>query len=88
MNIIVIVSDTFRRDHLGCYGNTTVRTPHLDHFARSSVLFDNLHHASFPTMPMRADLFTGRYTFTWLGWAPLPQEERVLAAELKKAAGL
>ncbi len=85
MNIIVIVSDTFRRDHLGCYGNTTVRTPHLDDFARSEILFDNFHHASFPTMPMRADLFTGRYTFTYLGWAPLPVEERILAAELRTA---
>jgi len=29
MNIIVIVSDTFRRDHLGCYGNKNIHTPNL-----------------------------------------------------------
>ena len=36
-NVVVIVADTFRRDHLGAYGNPTIRTPHLDEFARSSV---------------------------------------------------
>ncbi|MCD6166571.1 sulfatase-like hydrolase/transferase, partial [bacterium] len=40
MNIILIVSDTFRRDHLGCYGNTWISTPNLDKLARDSVVFD------------------------------------------------
>ena len=26
MHVILIVSDTLRRDHLGCYGNTTIHT--------------------------------------------------------------
>ena len=26
-NVLVIVSDTFRRDHLGVYGNPWIRTP-------------------------------------------------------------
>lgn len=30
MNVILIISDTLRRDHLGCYGNDWIRTPHLD----------------------------------------------------------
>ena len=29
-NVVVIVADTFRRDHLGAYGNPFIRTPHLD----------------------------------------------------------
>ena len=33
MNFIIIVSDTLRRDHLGCYGNDWVSTPHIDAFA-------------------------------------------------------
>ena len=33
MNVIVIVSDSFRRDHLGCYGNEWISTPDLDAFA-------------------------------------------------------
>jgi len=85
MNIIVIVSDTMRKDHLGCYGNPTVRTPNLDRFAQECVQFDNCYATSFPTMPMRADLFTGRFTFTYLGWRPLPREETILAELLQKA---
>ncbi|MGI8867117.1 MAG: sulfatase-like hydrolase/transferase, partial [Rubrobacteraceae bacterium] len=32
-NIVVIVADTFRRDHLGAYGNPYINTPNLDAFA-------------------------------------------------------
>jgi hypothetical protein len=30
MNVIWIVADTFRRDHVGCYGNRVIRTPALE----------------------------------------------------------
>ena len=33
-NVVVIVADTFRRDHLGAYGNARIRTPYLDELAR------------------------------------------------------
>lgn len=85
MNIILIVSDTLRRDHLGCYGNTSIRTPHLDAFAEHAVVFENCFPASFPTVPARADLMTGRYTFLYLPWGPLPQGENTLAATLAAA---
>lgn len=85
MNVIVIVSDTFRRDHLGCYGNSTIQTPHLDRFSKECIQLENCYATSFPTMPMRADLFTGRFTFTYLGWQPLPQEEILLAEVMRKA---
>jgi len=84
MNIIVIVSDTFRRDHLGCYGNKDIRTPNLDRFAQKCVKFNRCYATSFPTMPCRADLFTGRYTFRYLGWGPLPKDEKTLAEILEE----
>ncbi len=79
MNIIVIISDTLRRDHLGCYGNDWIRTPHLDGFAGKAVSFDRCYANSFPTIPARADLFTGKYSYTHMGWAPLPPRETTLA---------
>lgn len=82
MNAILIVADTLRRDHLGCYGNSWIRTPHLDAFAESAAVFDRAYLASFPTVPHRADLVTGRYTLTYRGWAPLDREERTLARQL------
>jgi arylsulfatase A-like enzyme len=72
-NVVVIVADTFRRDHLGAYGNPFIRTPHLDQFARSSVVFENHVVSSFPTMPARADILTGTFSYSHMGWELLPR---------------
>ena len=85
MNIIQIVSDTFRWDYLGCYGNSWIHTEHLDRFARDSVIFDRAYIASFPTIPHRHDLFTGRYTFVYSTWAPLPRDEIIISQILRQA---
>ena len=77
MNVIVIVSDTLRRDHLNCYMPTRVKTPNLDMLARSSVLFERLYTGSFPTIPHRTDLMTGRYVFHTRGWSPLEKEKAI-----------
>ena len=71
MNIIVLVSDTFRYDYLGCNGNAWIGTAALDRFAERAVCFDRHYLSSFPTIPNRTDLFTGRYSFPFHGWKPL-----------------
>lgn len=73
-NFVVLVSDTFRRDHVGAYGNDRIRTPALDRLAARSVVFDQHHIGSFPTMPARADLLTGRLSMSFMTWAPLPTD--------------
>src|SRR5207248_2325350 len=78
----------FRRDHLGAYGNSTIRTPHLDRLAASSIVFDQHRISSFPTMPARADFLTGRFSFTFMGWEPLPPELDTLPAMLSRAGYL
>ena len=85
MNIIQIVSDTFRRDFLGCYGNNWIHTENLDRLAKESMVFDKAYIASFPTIPNRHDLFTGRYTFIYSKWAPLPRDEIILSQTLRQA---
>ena len=70
MNVVWIVADTFRRDHLGSYGNSIIKTPSLDSLAEKSVRFDRHYAAGFPTMPTRADHFTGRWTISFMGWEP------------------
>ena len=87
MRIILIVSDTFRYDHLGANGNDWIRTPELDEFAREAVVFDNCYVSSFPTIPHRCDMNTGRYSFPFHGWAPLAADE-VPMGERLSAAGL
>ena len=68
MNIIVLVSDTFRYDYLGCNGNAWIGTAALDRFAERAVCCDRHYLSSFPTIPNRTDLFTGRYSFPFHGW--------------------
>src|SRR4028119_2394330 len=84
-NVVVIVSDTFRRDHLGAFGNTYIHTPHLDEFARSSVVFDRHVVSSFPTMPARADILTGTFSYTHMGWEPLPRRLATLPEVMSRA---
>ena len=85
MNFIVIVSDTLRRDHLGCYGNDWISTPNIDSFASRAQVFDRAYSGSFPTVPHRRDLMTGRYTASYTPWAPLGRDEIVLAQVLRDA---
>src|SRR3977135_1559135 len=87
-NVVMIVSDTFRRDHLGAYGNRSIRTPKLDRLAARSVVFDHHRISSFPTMPARADFLTGRFSFTFMGWEPLPAQLDPLPAILSRAGQL
>ena len=76
MNVIFIMNDSFRRDHLGCYGNEWISTPGLDRFASHSACFDQCYIASYPTVPNRWDLCTGRFGFPFRGWQPLEERDR------------
>ena len=82
MNVIWIVADTFRRDHLGAYGADFIHTPALDSLASQAVRFDSHYSGAFPTMPTRADHFTGRWTMSFMGWEPFSENVGTLAQVL------
>jgi len=84
VNVIWVVSDSLRRDHIGAYGNSWISTPSIDGFAGKSVRFDRHYVASFPTMPNRADCFTGRFTASFMAWEQLPDGQATLADILNK----
>lgn len=71
MNFIIIISDSLRRDFLGCYGNKWISTPYFANFAKQSIVFDRAYTASFLAVPHRRDILTGNFTFTYTGWAPI-----------------
>jgi len=48
-------------------------------------VFDRAYAASFPTVPNRCDVMTGRFTFTEFDWAPLPRNQTVLSQVLGAA---
>lgn len=93
MNIILIVSDTLRYDCVAFHGRDPIGwdlasrpcTPHIDRFAQEATVFDRAYTGSFPTIPMRTDMLTGKLTFPFRGWTPLPADETILAEELGKA---
>jgi arylsulfatase A-like enzyme len=58
-NILLIVLDTQRADHLSSYGYHRPTTPHLDALADGGVLFERAFSASSWTLPAHASLFTG-----------------------------
>jgi arylsulfatase A-like enzyme len=59
-NFLFFITDQQRADHLGCYGNSILQTPHIDGIAARGVAFDRFYVASPICMPNRATLMTGR----------------------------
>jgi arylsulfatase A-like enzyme len=59
-NVLLFITDQHRADHLGCYGNPIVRTPHIDALAARGWVADEFHVATPICMPNRASLMTGR----------------------------
>jgi arylsulfatase A-like enzyme len=60
MKVIFIMADSFRRDHVGAYGNKWIHTPNLDSLAGVSDVFDSMYVGSFPTGPNRRDILLGQ----------------------------
>ncbi len=60
-NILCIVLDQLRADHLGCYGNPDVLTPNIDRLAAEGCRCDDSFVANPVCMPNRACMFTGQY---------------------------
>lgn len=60
-NILLIVMDTVRQDHLSCYGYPRETTPNLDQLAGEGVLFKNAVSTAPWTLPSHASLFTGTF---------------------------
>jgi len=61
MNVLFIITDQQRADHLSCAGNPDLKTPNLDRFASESVRFTNAFCANPMCMPNRSTIFTGKY---------------------------
>jgi arylsulfatase A-like enzyme len=57
-NLLFVVVDTLRADHLGVYGHPRPTSPQLDRFAREAAVFEQAHSHSPWTMPSVASMFT------------------------------
>jgi len=101
-NVIVVLADTLRADHLGAYGAHPRQSPFLDGLAAQSVLFENAWAASAQTAPSVLSLWSGVYPhrhgvqYYWrtdgfhprrVRGEPVVPDELRLMSELFQAAG-
>jgi arylsulfatase A-like enzyme len=88
-NVLVIMTDQHRADHLGCYGNVVVQTPHIDGLAARGTLFERCYVTSPSCMPNRASFMTVRMPSLHgvrQNGIPLPQRNRTFV-EIMRMAG-
>lgn len=60
-NILLIVLDAVRADHLSCYGYLRPTSPYLEELAAEGVIFENAFATAPWTPPSHASIFTGAY---------------------------
>jgi len=86
MNVLFIMADQLRWDHLSCSGHPYLQTPNLDALARRGVRFANAFVNSGVCGPSRMSYYTGRYPIshgaTW-NRVPLSVGEVTLGEYLK-----
>jgi len=77
-NILVVVMDTTRADHLSCYGYERETTPNLDRLADEGTRFENAIAPAAWTLPAHMSLFSGL----------LPSEHGVIHGEFSRRDGV
>jgi arylsulfatase A-like enzyme len=70
MNVVVVMLDSLRKDHVGAYGNERVKTPNLDALAKDSMRFTQAYPESIPTICARRAIYTGTRTWPFRNWVP------------------
>lgn len=87
-NILFIMCDQLRADHLSCAGHPHLKTPNIDALARRGVFFPRAYVQSAVCGPSRMSFYTGRYMFshgaTW-NRVPLSVREKTIGDYLRPA---
>jgi len=70
-NVLLIIADALRADHLGCYGYNRPTSPQIDKFAADALVFEKAMSNSPWTKPSMGTVFTSLYphehqAFSWM----------------------
>ncbi len=88
-NVLFILVDTLRADHLGIYGYGRDTSPTLDAFARQGSLFQSARSQASCTYPSVNSMLTGRYPAVFLaqpdGYLGIPEWIPSVAEILKQS---
>ncbi|MEH6307798.1 sulfatase [Olivibacter sp. CPCC 100613] len=60
-NIIFIIADDISQEDIGCYGNSHIKTPHIDAIANEGLRFTHMYVTSSSCSPSRSSILTSRY---------------------------
>jgi arylsulfatase A-like enzyme len=87
-NIVLLMCDDLGWGDVGFNGGTTIKTPHLDEMARSSMRFSRFYAQAPVCSPTRGSCLTGRHPYRYgvyfANTGHLKPEERTLAELLQE----
>lgn len=95
MNVLLLIVDSLRPDHVGAYGSD-VKTPNLDKLIARGIRFDRAFPEAMVTIPARRSIFTCKRIFpfrhwkpdyelgTSPGWLPITDVDHTFTSELKR----
>jgi arylsulfatase A-like enzyme len=93
MNLLLVVCDTLRSDHLGCYGYFRDTSPNIDNIAKEGAVFDDFYCAGAPTGIGFTCINTGLYPinhkfYRFTGVNVRQVDDRIFTmAEILRASG-
>jgi arylsulfatase A-like enzyme len=85
-NIILFFVDDMGYGDAACYGNTTIKTPHMDRLAADGQRWTSFYAAGSTCVPSRTGLMSGRHP-SLLGGQPLRDDPQALMPAMFKRAG-
>jgi arylsulfatase A-like enzyme len=96
MNVLLLIVDSLRPDHVGAYGWPDVKTPNIDALVHRGLHFKRAFPEAMVTIPARRSIFTCKRIFpfrhwkpdlelgTSPGWLPITDVEHTFTSELRR----
>jgi arylsulfatase A-like enzyme len=94
LNVLLVIIDSLRPDHVGAYGSPQIQTPNFDAVAARGLRFNRAFPEAMVTIPARRSIFTTKRIFPFRdfvpepelgqspGWLPIADVERTFTSEL------
>ena len=95
-NVLLVIMDSVRPDHVGCYGSPKIQTPNIDSLAARGLRFNRAFPEAMVTIPARRSIFTSRRIFPYRnfepnpelgvspGWLPIEEPDKTFTMELRR----
>ena len=73
MNVLLLIIDSLRPDHVGAYGSPQIQTPNVDSLANRGLRFNRAFPEAMVTIPARRSIFTCKRIFPFRHFVPNPE---------------